>query len=142
MSFWSIFGANHLARRNTTFARYLNQAMNSCFINPECHIPKSINLTHGQVVIGKATIGKNVTLFQNVTLGARGTDDAELTHKDFPVIEDNVTIYANCVIIGNVTIGRNSIIGAGSFINKDVPANTIAYSKKEIIMKKNDNKER
>ena len=138
MVFWRIFGSNFLAKQNNTFCRYLNRAMNSCFINPECHIPRSINLTHGQVVIGKAKIGENVTIYQNTTIGAKelGSDRSDL----FPTIEDNVIIYANCMIIGNITIGKNSIIGAGSFINKDVPANTIVYNKRVIVMKENDRK--
>ena len=39
--------------------------------------------------------------------------------------KDNVIIYANSVIVGNITVGKNSIIGACSFVNKDMPANTI-----------------
>ena len=42
-----------------------------------------------------------------------------------PVIKDNVTIYANSVVVGNITIGENAVIGACSFVNKDVPRNTI-----------------
>ena len=42
------------------------------------------------------------------------------------VIEDNVWIGGGVSILGGVTIGRNSIIGAGSVVTRDIPANVIA----------------
>ncbi len=41
-------------------------------------------------------------------------------------IEDDVWIGANAVVCGGVTIGKGSIIGAGSVVNKDIPAGVIA----------------
>jgi maltose O-acetyltransferase len=42
------------------------------------------------------------------------------------IIEDGVWIGANTTIIGGVTIGKKSIIAAGSLVNRDIPAYTIA----------------
>ena len=39
----------------------------------------------------------------------------------------NVWIGGNCTILPGVTIGDNSVIGAGSVVTKDVPANVLAY---------------
>lgn len=41
------------------------------------------------------------------------------------VIEDNVWLGLNCIVLKGVRIGRNSIIGAGSVITKDMPADSI-----------------
>ncbi|GAB3823435.1 acyltransferase [Hymenobacter jeollabukensis] len=41
------------------------------------------------------------------------------------VIEDNVFIGMNSIILKGVTIGRNAVIGAGSVVTRDVPANEI-----------------
>ncbi|AME09817.1 transferase [Gemella sp. oral taxon 928] len=41
-------------------------------------------------------------------------------------LEDNVWIGANSTVCGGVTIGKGSIIGAGSVVNKDIPAGVIA----------------
>lgn len=41
------------------------------------------------------------------------------------VIEDNVWIGGGSVILGGITIGHNSVIGAGSIVYQDVPANSI-----------------
>lgn len=72
---------------------------------------------HGSVISPTTIIGKNVSLRQNTTIGAKGFDGAEKS----PVIEDNVTIGPNVCIIGNITIGHHSVIGAGAVVVKDVP---------------------
>jgi acetyltransferase-like isoleucine patch superfamily enzyme len=41
-------------------------------------------------------------------------------------IDRNVWIGAGATIVGGVTVGENSVIGAGSVVTKDVPANTLA----------------
>lgn len=79
------------------------------------------------IVCGKEVkIGNNVMIGANTKIG--DTDD----HKDItmtedkPVtIEDNVFIGMECIIMKGVTIGRNAIIGAGSVVTKDIPANTV-----------------
>ena len=72
------------------------------------------------VVIGSGVdLGNNVHIFQNVTIGAKTINDD--TPDCFPVIEDNVTIYAHAVVIGGVRVGHDSIIGAYSLVLKDVP---------------------
>lgn len=42
-------------------------------------------------------------------------------------IEDNVWIGAGTIILPGVTIGENSVIGAGSVVTRDVPANVVAF---------------
>lgn len=42
-------------------------------------------------------------------------------------IQKNVWIGANVMIMPGVTIGENSIIGAGSVVTKDIPANVVAF---------------
>jgi acetyltransferase-like isoleucine patch superfamily enzyme len=43
------------------------------------------------------------------------------------IIGNNVKIGTHCVVMPGVTIGENSIIGAYSFVNKDIPADVLAY---------------
>lgn len=82
-----------------------------------CEIGPGFAISHGFAsTIGARSIGKNCTVFQQVTLGAAG-------RVGFPTILDNVTIYAGAVIIGNITIGNNSVIGANATVFKNVPDN-------------------
>lgn len=82
-----------------------------------CVIGPGLAISHGFAsTIGARSIGKNCTVFQQVTLGAAG-------RVGFPTILDNVTIYAGAVIIGNITIGNNSVIGANATVFKNVPDN-------------------
>ena len=46
---------------------------------------------------------------------------------DYVVIEDNVSIGANCTILPGVTIHKGSVVGAGSVVTKDVPQGVIVF---------------
>jgi serine O-acetyltransferase len=85
------------------------------------------------IVIGKNVIlGRDCTIYQNVTIGV-GNNKKE----DYPIIGNNVTIYAGAIVIGKVTVGDNAVIGAGCIVTKDVPENKIAVgSPMRIIDKK------
>ena len=43
----------------------------------------------------------------------------------YPTIGNNVIIFPNSTIVGRIHIGDNSIIGANSFVNKDIPCNSV-----------------
>ena len=80
----------------------------------------------------KITIGSNVLIGPNVTLSTTGHPVHPKHRGDgmysFPItIEDNVWLGANVIVLPGVTIGENSVIGAGSVVTKDIPANVIAF---------------
>ena len=96
-------------------------------------------MDHGTgIVIGETTlIGNNVTIYQNVTLGAFSfhRDDSGNIIKGLrrhPTIKDNVTIYAGATILGGETvIGRDSIIGGNVWLTESVLPNSKVVSKFE-----------
>jgi serine O-acetyltransferase len=97
-------------------------------INPGARIGESFFIDHGTgVVIGAtAIIGRNVKLYQGVTLGAlsvtRGEINGSRGDKRHPTIEDDVTIYAGASIHGGETvIGQGSVIGGNVWLTKSVP---------------------
>jgi serine O-acetyltransferase len=101
-------------------------------IHPGAEIGDSFFIDHGTgVVIGETTvIGKNVKLYQGVTLGALSVKKEEGNRKRHPTIEDDVTIYSNATILGGDTvIGRGSTIGGNVWITESVPPNTTVYTK-------------
>lgn len=78
----------------------------------------------GCVIHESVTIGKNVRIFQNVTIGCKWSNN-KLEDTYAPIIEDNVMIGAGAVILGDIKIGRNSIIGANSVVTHDVEPNSV-----------------
>jgi serine O-acetyltransferase len=101
-------------------------------IHPGAEIGESFFIDHGTgVVIGETTvIGKNVKLYQGVTLGALSVKKEAADKKRHPTIEDDVTIYANATILGGQTvIGRGSVIGGSVWITESVPPGSTVYIK-------------
>jgi serine O-acetyltransferase len=97
-------------------------------IHPGATIGPGFFIDHGTgVVIGEtALIGRNVRLYQAVTLGAKrfATDDDGHLQKGgtrHPIVEDEVVIYAGATILGRVTIGRGSTIGGNVWLTRSVP---------------------
>ena len=111
-------------------------------INPGAVIGDYFFIDHGTgVVIGETTeIGRNVKLYQGVTLGALSTRQGQqlANVKRHPIICDNVTIYSNSSVLGGETvIGENTIIGGNTFITESIPANTKVSAKSpELVIKK------
>jgi len=90
-------------------------------IHPAASIKGGVMIDHATgVVIGEtSTIDENVSIFQGVTLGGKGTE----TGDRHPKIKSGVSIYASSTILGNITIGKNSKVAAGSLVLKNVPSN-------------------
>ena len=85
----------------------------------------------------KITIGDNVRVGANVTIidGDAHQDDPRSGKNKPVVIEDNVWIGANVTVLKGVTIGKNSLVGAGSVVTKDIPANVVAAGNPCIVVK-------
>jgi serine O-acetyltransferase len=101
-------------------------------IHPGAGIGESFFIDHGTgVVIGETTlIGRNVKLYQGVTLGALSVKKEEGNRKRHPTIEDDVTIYSNATILGGDTvIGRGSTIGGNVWLISSVPPDTMVYTR-------------
>jgi len=97
-------------------------------IHPGATIGPGFFIDHGTgVVIGEtAQIGRNVRLYQAVTLGAKrfATDEDGHLQKGgarHPIVEDEVVVYAGATILGRVTIGRGSTIGGNVWLTRSVP---------------------
>ena len=55
------------------------------------------------------------------------------------MLKKNCRIGSRSVVIPGMTIGKNSIVGAFSFVNKDIPANVVAAGVPAKVIKKIDN---
>jgi serine O-acetyltransferase len=112
-------------------------------IHPGAEIGPHFFIDHGTgVVIGETTtIGRNVKLYQGVTLGAISPFDKNgkpaKGEKRHPDIMDDVIIYANATILGGKTvIGKGAIIGANTWVTSSVPAGAIVGRDTELKPRK------
>ena len=107
-------------------------------IHPGATIGVPFMIDHGTgVVIGETSVlGRNVKIYQGVTIGALAVKKEEAEVKRHPTIEDNVIVYANSTILGGKTvIGRDSIIGGNCFIVESVPPQSVVYHQPIITVK-------
>lgn len=104
-----------LPRMISNLARFLT----GIEIHPGATIGEGLFIDHGTgIVIGEtAEIGKNVTLYQGVTLGGTGKEKG----KRHPTIGDNVVVASGAKVLGSFTVGEHAKIGAGSVVLKEVP---------------------
>lgn len=99
-----------------------------------CRLPDTIFFPHpfGIVITSGATLGEDVVIGQQVTIGNRNGVFAA------PRIGNRVYIAAGAKVLGDITIGDDVIIGANAVVTKDVPANAIVVGANKIMIKKTD----
>jgi serine O-acetyltransferase len=90
---------------------------------------------YGTIVInGKARIGKNCNIAHGVTIGQANRGKL----KGCPTIGDNVWIGTGSVIVGNINLGSNVLIAPNSFVNIDIPDNSLVIGNPcKIVSKEN-----
>jgi serine O-acetyltransferase len=104
---------------------YANQVIFGIEISPRCAIGPGIFFPHTSgTVIGASKIGRDATIFQGVTLGARQIDmsyDLGLR----PELGDFVVVGAGAKVLGGIALGDNVKVGANSVLLRSVPANAV-----------------
>jgi serine O-acetyltransferase len=78
---------------------------------------------HGGMFIGAISIGDDVTLRHNTTIGV--LHQKERWKK--PIIEDRVDIGSGACILGDITIGHDTVIGANSVVVRSFPPNSTLF---------------
>jgi len=77
-----------------------------------------INASEGVVIEEAVQIGSHCSIYSVSTIDNK---------KGKVVLKKNCKIGTHSVIMPGVTVGENSVIGAFSFVNKDVPDNVLAF---------------
>jgi serine O-acetyltransferase len=119
--------ANWLWRQGRTDVALLLQSASSeqlqVSIHPSASIGTSVFLDHATgIIIGAfASIGDEVTIYQNVTIGRKEADPGRA-----PRIGRGVLLSNGATILGDLCIGDYAKIGAGSVVTHDVPAGCTA----------------
>lgn len=141
-------GYNGLRQRyhatSSSWKRYCYQKLNrglehetGSYLPMEAKIAGPINFLHGTYGIfisNNAQIGKNCTLYHQVTIGSNMLLDSGGLGS--PVIGDHCLIGAGAKIIGNVKIGDHCRIGANAVVTQDLPDHSVAVMGKTTIIQK------
>lgn len=77
-----------------------------------------INAQYGVVIEKDVQIGSHCSIYSLSTIDNK---QGRVT------IKENARVGTHSTVMPGVTIGKNAIVGAYSFVNKDVPDDTIAY---------------
>ena len=97
------------------------------FIENDVIIGNNVTIKPGVQIWDGITLENNVMIGPNVTF----TNDhfPKSQNKEFKIrktlVKKGASIGANATILGGVTLGENSLVGAGSVVTKDIPANEV-----------------
>ena len=104
--------------------------------NLAVELPYSIRLGKGALFLhpygitinSKAVIGDNFTILKGATIGNSKTGNV-----GSPTIGNNVYVGLNSTIVGKIHIGNNVLIAANTFVNFDVPDDSIVIGSPGVI---------
>lgn len=109
------------------------------FIGKNCKISSHSFLCEGVHIEDNVFIGHGVMFTNDLFPRATNADGSQQSEADWKVIETHVkkgaSIGSNATILCGITIGENALVGAGSVVTKDVPANTIVAGSPARIFK-------
>jgi serine O-acetyltransferase len=98
----------------------LNRALNGIDLFYTVQMPEVFFLSHGVgTVLGNASYGNGLVIFQNVTVGRVGDNR--------PTLGNNIVLFPGAVVTGKSIIGDNSVVAAATVVHGvHVPNNSVA----------------
>ena len=98
-------------------------------IGNNCKISSHTFICEGVTIEDNVFVGHNVTFINDMYPRAVTADGNLQTDEDWvclpTVVKAGAAVGSAATLLGGITVGENAIIGAGSVVTKDVPANTI-----------------
>lgn len=76
-------------------------------------------------------IGKNCSIYQNVTIGGANIGDA--AKKQQPHIGDECTFFAGSMVLGNIFVSSNCVVGANSVLLEDASSGVYVGSPARLV---------
>lgn len=98
-------------------------------VGNNCKISSLSFICEGVIIGNNVFIGHNVTFINDKYPKAINNDGNLQSEDDWKVIpimiEDNASVGSSVTILCGIKIGKGALIGAGSVVTKNVPANEI-----------------
>ena len=105
------------------------EVQKNAFIGRNCKISSHTFICEGVTIEDNVFVGHNVSFINDSYPRATAENGQLQTEADWKVeptlVKRGASIGSGSTILSNITIGENAIIGAGSVVTKDVPADTI-----------------
>ena len=109
-------------------------------IGKRCKISSHTFICEGVTIEDHVFIGHNVTFINDAYPRATTRGGALQTEEDWKVeptlVKKGASIGSGCTILSKVTVGENAIVGAGSVVTRDVPANAIVAGNPARLLRK------
>lgn len=102
-------------------------------ISPQADIGPGLALMHsvGIVVGPQVVVGRNLQIYQGVTLGD-GPSPGQ------PTVGDDVVIGAGAKVLGGITVGDRVVVGANTVVTQDVPADSVVSGSPAVVRPRSD----
>jgi acetyltransferase-like isoleucine patch superfamily enzyme len=101
----------------------------NAIIGQQCKISSHTFICEGVSIEDNVFVGHGVTFINDSFPRATNADGSLQTESDWSVertrVKKGASIGSGATILSNVTIGERAIVGAGSVVTRDVPAQTI-----------------
>jgi acetyltransferase-like isoleucine patch superfamily enzyme len=98
-------------------------------VGKRCKISSHTFICEGVAIEDEVFVGHNVTFvndtFPRATTGTGGLQTDADWQVEVTLVKRGVSIGSGATILANVVIGENALIGAGSVVTSDVPANAV-----------------
>jgi acetyltransferase-like isoleucine patch superfamily enzyme len=98
-------------------------------VGKRCKISSHTFICEGVTIEDNVFVGHSVAFINDSYPRSTTMEGGLQTESDWKVertlVKKGASIGSGCTILANVTIGENALVGAGSVVTKDVPANTI-----------------
>jgi acetyltransferase-like isoleucine patch superfamily enzyme len=109
-------------------------------IGANCKISSHTFICEGVEVEDRVFIGHNVTFINDLYPRSTNEDGCLQTEADWvcekTTIKAGASIGSSATLLCGITVGENAIVGAGSVVTKDVPANTVVAGNPARVLRK------